>query len=285
VASPAEEDPPVAEALPVDGKIKYIKAPAMKTRIRIVLLILGMQLAFVHSSHAQKFVRIDENLKVNSQQIRAKRKGISSLGKYEFGPYKVISGKGGWETTTRKSPLFSDNSSIKSSSNKSFVFVSNEADTCIANISVAENVDIDGGSWFIRTFTPWSDAEVKTGEGVFEATFSFSSDTTLWSLLAIYPVAAEVDGIYQTDAHTIFRGMLTDNKTHIEIAEININEQGKNSFLNPVLGYEFWLDSKSLAAVQVLPANRWYIWIREDLDSDLKFLLANAVTAMLVKME
>jgi hypothetical protein len=256
----------------------------MKTSIRIVLLILCIQLAFVQSSSAQKLIRIDESLKLNSQQMRAKRKGLSSVGKYEFGTYKVISGKGGWETTTQKSPLFSDNSSIKSSSSKSFVFVSEEADTSIASISVAENVEIDGGSWIIRTFTPWSDAEVKNGEGVFESTFSFSSDTVLWNLLAIYPVAAEVDGIYQMDDHTFFRGILTDNNTLIEIAEINVNEQGKNSFLSPVLGYEFWLGSRSLAAVQVLPANRWYVWIRDDLDSDLKFLLASAATAMLVRM-
>ncbi len=256
----------------------------MRNSIRIVLLILGLQLAFVHSSSAQKLIRIDENLKQSSQQMRAKRKGISSVGKYEFGSYKVISGKGGWEKTTQKSPLFSDNSNIKSSTNKSFVFVSAEADTAIANISVAENVAIDGGSWIIRTFTPWSDAEVKNGEGIFESTFSFSSDTVLWNLIAIYPVAAEVDGIYQTDDHTFFRGMLTDNNTLIEITEISEDEQGKNSFLNPILGYEFWLDSKSLAAVQVLPANKWYVWIRDDLDSDLKFLLASAATAMLVRM-
>jgi len=256
----------------------------MNTCIRIFLLIFCIQLGIAQSSSAQKLVRIDENLKLNSQQMRAKRKGLSSVGKYEFGNYKVISGKGGWERTTRKSPLFSDNSSIKSSTSKSFVFVSTEADTSIANISVAENVDIDGGSWIIRTFTPWSDAEVKNGEGIYECTFSFTSDTTLWNLLAIYPVAAEVDGIYQTDDHTVFRGILTDNSTIIEIAEININEQGDNSFLNPVLGYEFWLGSESLAAVQVLPANRWYVWIRNDLDSDLKFLLASALTAMLVRM-
>jgi hypothetical protein len=256
----------------------------MKTSIRIVLLIFGLHLAFAQSSSAQKLIRIDESLKSNSQQMRAKRKGISSVGKYEFGTYKVISGKGGWEKTTSKSPLFSDNSSIKYSTTKSFVFASTEADTAIANISVAENVEIDGGSWVIRTFTPWSDAEVKNGEGIFECAFSFSSDTTVWNLLAIYPVAAEVDGIFQMDDHTFFRGILTDNNTTIEIAEINVNEEGDNSFLNPVLGYEFWHDSKSLAAVQVLPANRWYVWIRNDLDPDMKFLLASAVTAMLVRL-
>lgn len=256
----------------------------MKTATRIVLMIFGLQLAGTLPSSAQKLIRIDESLKMNSQQMQAKRKGVSSIGKYEFGPYRVISGKGGWETTTHKSPLFSDNSTIKSSTSKSFVFVSAEADTAIANIRVAENVAIDEGSWIIRTFTNWSEAEVKSGEGVFECAFSFSSDTVPWNLLVIYPVAAEVDGIYQLDDHTFFRGILTDSNTLIEIAEINVNDQGKNPLLNPVLGYEFWLDSESLAAVQVMPANRWYVWIRDDLDPDLKFVLASAATAMLVRM-
>ena len=256
----------------------------MKIRIPHLILILSLPWAFSQTVCSQKLIRIDEGLKANSKVLRAKRKGVSSVGKYEFGPYRVISGQGGWEKSTRKSPLFSDDSSIKSSTQKSFVFINDQADTALVRIAVAENIEIDAGSWFIRTFTSWSDAEVKHGEGIFECTFSFSSDTALWSLVAIYPVAAEVDGMYQMDDHTVFRGLLTNNQNQIEISEIDINEEGKSPFLNPVLGYEFRSASGSLAAVQVLPANRWYVWIREDLDPDLKFVLASAATAMLVRM-
>jgi hypothetical protein len=255
----------------------------MKISKILALLIIGLQLVSTQTSSAQKLIRIDERLKINSQEIRAKRKGVSSVGKYEFGPYRIISGKGGWTTSTSKSPLFSDNSSMKSSSKKSFVFVNEISDTAFANISVAENIDIDGGSWFIRTFTNWSDEEVKNGEGVFECTFSFSFDTAQWNLMVIYPVAAEVDGMYQMDDHTVFRGALSDTHTHIEIAEITVNDKGKSPLLNPVKGYEFWQDSKSLAAVQVFPVNRMHVWIRDDLDPELKFVLASAATAMLVK--
>ena len=255
----------------------------MKNLIRPVLLIFAFQLASANSSFAQKLIRIDQDLKLNSEQMRAKRKGISSVGKYEFGPYKVISGKGGWEKTTTRSPLFSDDTYIKSSREMSFVFAGEEGDTAFANITVAENVEIDGGTWIIKTFTPWSDAHVRIGEGIFECIFSFSSGTDPWNLFAIYPVAAEVEGMYEMDAFTVFRGILSDNNTSIEIIEINVNEKGKNSILNPVQGYEFWLESKALAAVQVLPANRWYIWFRNDLDPDMEFLLASAVTALLVR--
>ena len=255
----------------------------MKNLIRLVLLIFAFQLAFTNTSSAQKLIRIDQNLKLNSEQMRAKRKGISSVGKYEFGPYKVISGKGGWTSTTKKKPLFSDDTYIKSSKKMSFVFAGEPGDTAFANIAVAENVEIDGGTWIVKTFTPWSDAHVRIGEGIFECEFSFSSGTDPWNLVAIYPVAAEVEGVVQTDAFTVFRGILSDQNTSIEIIEINVNEKGKNSFLNPVEGYEFWLESKAVAAVQVLPANRWYIWIRNDLDPDMEFLLASAVTALLVR--
>jgi hypothetical protein len=240
-------------------------------------------LAFAQSSSAQKFIKIDELLKLNSQQMTVKRKGVSSVSKYEFGPYKVISGKGGWEKTTQKSPLFSDNTSMESSSKKSFVFVNDMADTCIANIRVAENIEIDEGSWFFRTFTNWSVTEVQKAEGVFETVFSFSADTTLWNLVVIYPTAVEIDGTYQSDDQTEFRGLLTDSHTLIEIEQITEREDGKDSMFNPFLGYEFWQGTRSLAAVQAMPLNKWYVWIRDDLDPELKFVLASAATAMLVK--
>jgi len=241
-------------------------------------------LASAQTSSAQKLIRIDERLDINSEAMRAKRKGVSSVGKYEFGTYKVVSGKGGWETTSQKSPLFSDNTSMKSSSKKSFVFVNDRADTCIANIRVSENIEIDEGGWFLKTFTNWNEVEVKEGEGIYETVFSFSSDTAIWNLVLIYPKVVEVEGEYLTDDHTFFRGMLTDNHTLIEIEQITERQDGKNSMLNPFLGYEFWDGSRSLAAVQVLPMNKWYVWIRDDLDPDLEFVLASAVAAMLVRM-
>jgi len=157
------------------------------------------------------------------------------------------------------------------------------ADTCIANIREAENIEIDDGSWFFRTFTNWSVTEVQKAEGIFETVFSYPEDTTLWNLVVIYPTAVEVDGMYQSDDKTEFRGMLTDNQTFIEITVTTENEDGKSPLLNPFLGYEFWQGTRSLAAVQAMPLNKWYVWIRDDLDPELKFVLASAATAMLVK--
>lgn len=228
-------------------------------------------------------IKIDEQLKANSRSMIVKRKGISVIGKHEFGSSKVISGKAGWEKVTTKSPLFGDHTLINSSSKMSFVFVNNDTDTCVANISVLENVETDDGNWFSRTFLNWTDSEIQKGEGVFETAFAFSKDTIQWRLALIYPLAIEQNGTFKMDTITKFRGILTDNNTFIEIKQVAEREDGKSSILSPVLGYEFWQDSKSLAAVQVFPTNRMFVWIRDDLDPTLKFILASGAVAMLIK--
>lgn len=248
----------------------------------LIPVIICLQLAFSSALSAQKKLKIDEQLKANSQSMIVKRKGISSVGKYQFGPYRVISGKSGWTKVSSRSPLFGDHTSTKSSSNKSYVSVGNHADTCIANIRVTENVETDDGNWISREFLNWTEKEVKKGEGVFETEFSFSTDTTLWKLTVIYPVIINQNGP-KRDTITSFRGVLTDNHRLIEIRKVILREDGKNPILNPVMGYEFWQGSESLAAVQVIPGNRMYVWIRDDLEEPLKFVLANGAMAMLIR--
>lgn len=256
-----------------------------------VLMFMFLFLSFVQEPlpqihikpTTQKMIKIDEQLKNNSQSMIVKRKGISVVGKYEFGPYKVISGKSGWEKVSTRSPLFGDHTSINSSSKMSYVFVNNEADTCFANIRVVKNIETDDGNWFSRTFLNWTDSEIKKGEGVFETVFTFSADTIQWRLIVVYPLAIEQNGTIKMDTNTKFHGILTDSKIFIEIKQVTEREDGKSSLLSPVLGYEFWQDSKSLAAVQVIPVNRMYVWLRDDLEAPLKFVLANGASAMLIK--
>jgi hypothetical protein len=165
----------------------------------------------------------------------------------------------------------------------SYVFVNKDADTCIANIRVVKNIETDDGNWFSRTFLNWTDSEIKKGEGIFETVFTFSADTIQWRLAVVYPLAIEQNGTIKMDTNTKFRGILTDSKTLIEIKQVTGREDGKSSLLSPVLGYEFWQDSKSLVAVQVFPPNRMYVWLRDDLEITLKFVLANGASAMLIK--
>lgn len=227
--------------------------------------------------------RIDKQLKENSQPMTAKRKGFSAVGKWEFGSYRMISSESGWTKSKSSSPIFGDHTTVNASVKKSYVLV-NEADTCIANIRVLENIETNDGSWFFHDLLKWSEPVVEKGEGIFESIFSLSTDTIPWRLAVIYPLEVELeDGSIRSDHRTSFRGLLTDDQTVIEIREVYVNEDGKSPVLTPVKGYEFWLNSESVAAVQVMPVNRFYVWIRSDLHDTFKFLLANAAAAMLVK--
>lgn len=255
----------------------------MKSNFSIALMIICLQLAFTKSSLAQKTIKIDAQLKAKSQPMMVKRKGFVNVGRYEFGVYKVISGKTGGQTTRTKSPLFGDNTSINSSVNKSFIFINGTSDTTVANIHIKENIKTYDGNWFSRTFLNSNDLQIEKGQGIFETAFEFSADTTSWKLSVIYPLAIEQNGNVYLDNNTNFKGVLTDTKTVIEIKEVSVNEDGKIAMFSPVLGYEFWLDSKSLAAVQVSPINKSIVWISDDLDNRLKFILASGVAALLIK--
>jgi hypothetical protein len=255
----------------------------MKSNLSVALMVICLQVAFIQASFAQKTIKIDAQLKAKSQPMTVKRKGLVNVGRYEFGIYKVISGKTGGQTTRTRSPFFGDNTSINSSENKSFVFINGTADTTIANIHITENIKTYDGNWFSRTFLNWNDSQIEKGQGIFETAFEFSADTTSWKLAVIYPLAIEQNGNIYLDNNTKFKGVLTDTKTFIEIKEVSVNEDGKKAMLSPVLGYEFWLDSKSVAAVQVSPIHKSIVWISDDLDNRLKFILASGAVALLIK--
>ena len=51
----------------------------------------------------------------------------------------------------------------------------------------------------------------------------------------------------------------------------------------PSSGYEFYLNNLPVAALQYRPIDRLFIWFYNDLDESLKFVLASASTALLVR--
>lgn len=238
-------------------------------------------MAYTHPASAQKFIKIDDQLREHSQPMTVKRKGFNAVGKWEFGSYRVIDGASGWMKSSTRSPLFGDYTSTSSSVKKYFVLI-NDTDTCTVNINEFRNIETDDGSWFSQNILN-STPELTKAQGVFEAEFQFSADTAVWMLAVIFPVAVEIDGTHEWDKGTKFQGILTNNHTSIEIKEVTLRQDGKSPLLSMLFGYEFMEGSQSLGAVQVRPSNKMYVWLRDDLDNSLKFILANAAVAMLVK--
>lgn len=64
---------------------------------KLLTSIISLLLIMIYTSsvYGQKIMRLDNELKANSKPMEDKRKGISSVGKYQFGPYRIVSGKAG----------------------------------------------------------------------------------------------------------------------------------------------------------------------------------------------
>jgi len=228
---------------------------------------------------------LDDQFISASQPIPAKRKGIGAVGKYEFGPYKIISGKEGWTTTKQKSEFLSGDTKIQSKTKQSFVFTGFEADTVYANVTVSSVTQIEEHYGFLfRTLTNWSNQEITESSETYIAGFDTPYDTSAWNLILVYPVMGEIAGQIQPDQLELFHGILTNGQIQIAIRPEFRWDNGKPStLLKPVEGYKFILDEETIAAVQVMPVNKMTVWIRSDLQNDLKLILAAGSAAMMVR--
>ncbi|TLX76888.1 hypothetical protein E9993_04160 [Labilibacter sediminis] len=281
--------------------------------IRFILCIL---LSFSSSfTSGQNKLNVNPELKANSTPIKIKPKGIGAIPKYEFGGYKIISRKGGWTVTKTKRDnyFFPDNIEISSRKKSSFLLINPAKDSVIANITensitnfavdsiinvtiigIKEtkdhhNIEIDlsveaKNNWFNRTFFKWSGFGLTEGFKSFSAHFLFPKDSTTWNLLAISPLTYIHEEYSETDTTTRFHAALSNGITEIEIKEISYIKGTKFSLIRGYpKGFEFYLDGKAVAAIQNHWHDRLYIWFHNELDEDVKFVLASASVAMLIR--
>lgn len=257
----------------------------MKTiKIVFICLLTGFMLA---NTYAQRYIRTDTELKANSDAWQVSRKGISAIGKYQFGPYKVVSGRAGWAKENFKRGIFSDDVKISFEQKKSFVFVSNETDTIKVNSSLSVLSEMtDKNPLVFRKLFGWHDYEVKQSKETFMASFDIKNDSTVWSLVLVYPVPMQDEfDMSIWDNKTEFYGILTNGLINIEIKRVLEQENGKTSILNPIFGYEFFMDGRSIAALQDFPIHRMLVWVRNDLDENHKSIIAACVSSILIGKE
>lgn len=251
-------------------------------------------------SYSQNTLNVDSELKANSSPIKIKRKGISAIGKYEFDSYKLISGKAGW-TTTKSNTSFKSESKIESKNKQSFVFVNQVNDSVIVNAAINSDAEIlvdsiiniwigntvaieAKNNFFNRTFFNWNGRTLNKGVEMYVANLWFTKDDTIWILSMKSPLMVEVDGIYQTDLSIEFEAILSNGIQDIVIKTIGQMENTKISLIRgPAFGCEFYLDNKAIAALQYRPIDQMFIWFDKNLDEKLKFVIASASTALLVK--
>ena len=238
-------------------------------------MFISMLMMLIYSStiYGQKLMKLDDELKANSKPIEAKRKGMSSIGKYEFGPYKIVSGKGGWGTTTSKKNFFSFETKSESKTKLSFVFVANEKDTILVN--TATNTKFSQSDF---SFGDLSTTTLNQSIDNFIAMISPGYDTTVWKMVLVSRSGAEVEGNYTAE------GILTNGPMNIQIRTIKQWEDGKNPVFKMICGYEFFIDNNSIAAVQ---ANlnltpKKFVWLHQNLDEKMKSILAAASASIMI---
>jgi hypothetical protein len=219
--------------------------------------------------YGQKIMKLDDELKANSKPMEAKLNGISIIGKYEFGPYKIVSGKGEWGIGTSSTDRFSSETTTESKSKSSFVFAVNDKDTILVNTSTNANYSKSEREGLFGSVTTLNGSLDN-----YTALISPYNDTTLWKMILFSTTATEVGGDNA-------EGLLTNGVTKIQIRGIKQWEDGKNTPFKMICGYGFFIDNKEIAAVQS-KTNKIFVWLHQNLDEQMKSILAAASASLMV---
>jgi len=238
-------------------------------KLLIIFISILMTLICSSAGFGQKIMKLDDELKANSTPMEAKFKGISITPKYEFGPYKIVSGKGGWGVGTSTTDKFSSETYTESKSKSSIVFTVNGKDTILVNTMTNANYTESENDGFFGSVT--------TLEGSLEnftALISPYNDTTLWKMILVSTVTGEVGGDNT-------EGLLTNGVTNIQIRGIKQWEDGKNTPFMTICGLGLFIDNKEVAAVQTM-TNKMFVWLHQNLDEQMKSVLAAAAASLMV---
>jgi hypothetical protein len=214
---------------------------------------------------AQKVLQLDKELISNSQPMEVKRKGISVIGRYQFGPYRIVSAKAGWTTTKSKSHLFKPETEFESKSKSSFILVANNEDSIQVNISTNTKVsETESGDMLI----------LNQSDQNFIAIIKALNDSIPWKLIYIVKEGANLGENY------VAEGILSDGFSEIRVKPLAQSPDGSYSIINRLFGFDFSIGSNSIAAVQTGPQR--IVWLHQALDEHTRFFLAAASAALIV---
>ncbi len=151
------------------------------------ILVFIFSSLMVYYASGQKSMYLEDSFRNSSTEMPAKRKGIGAVGKFEFGPFKILAGKQGWTKTEGKSNIRGDSES-QSVTKSSFKFQGINQELVVVQILYTSTVQVtESNSLVFQMLTNWSDTEIEHQE-FYVAEYDFSGDTTKWSLALSYPI-------------------------------------------------------------------------------------------------
>jgi hypothetical protein len=246
----------------------------MKNLSHPICLLLFLLMIIATTVTAQREMIVNEELSKNSTPMLAKPKGIGTVSKYQFGPYKIASGKEGWSTTSSKSKWYGFETQLKSKRKLSFVFIRNITDSAVVNVSVnsdAKQIDPSFDDSF---------SILRESKDNYLAIITLPGDSIPWKVIIASRAGANVKG-------EEFFGMLTDGQTELQMQEVLDWKDGKKSMVKGAVGYEFRLNDKTLAAAQVSPDTfqKKIVWIHQDLSPKQQLVLAATAAVLFIRSE
>ncbi|MCK5731065.1 MAG: hypothetical protein KAH68_08320 [Draconibacterium sp.] len=250
------------------------------SRNHIKTFLFAMLLIFAGNGYAQKNIIISESLAANSKPLKVKM-GTQKMGKiwsFKFGDYEVANSKNGWTTTTNKSNLFNTKTDTKSTEKFAFTLSNKTGD--FARVNAANNIEVKVLKEIeLSTFLSIGENELLLDSRNFTAFININKDTTeTWVLYMNVITGNTVD-----NGGTAF---LSNSDRKIHIISTTSNKNGTDSRTFPSLGYEFFENEQPICALQYFGGgafgmNKNIVWIHDNLDSELKLILAAAMTSIL----
>jgi len=245
---------------------------------------------------AQKTMLLNEEFKANSISYPIKRKGLSAVGKFTFGPFSIVNPKGGMTTSTSGNLFKSD---VKSQSKKKYSYdlVQNETDTIHAVVNETGKLELDDEkSFFYRMITNVdvqindhfsvaivNQPEYEIVKNLLQTDAKFTEKITgdTWQCIIVIPMDPSLEGYF-------FGGLISYQDKDITILEVKEKEQNKNSrdiwgYDAFVYGFEFFQDGVIIAALQSHPMLKPNLWLRTGLDNKTQLIIASSIPVLLSK--
>lgn len=227
----------------------------------------------------QKEIVIDPDLAANADKYKVKMgtQWMGKIWKIKFGDYAVTDSKNGWVKTTSNEKLFSFKASSSSNQEFSFTLSEKSSDEAIVNAATAISTEELRSLIVFDNFSIGSNELLNSTQSFSAVIYRKSDETNTWVLVKTDSQGSQVPGGFQA--------FMTNQDRKIDIHPTDSNKNGEDDRQFPALGYEFVENDQVISAMQYFGGgafgfNKNIVWIRKDLDTGTKLILAAAMTAL-----
>ncbi|MBD0825194.1 hypothetical protein [Aestuariibaculum marinum] len=235
----------------------------------------------ISTSNAQsKNICISDSLFGNSEKHKVKV-GIKSGNKmwnFRFGDYHITKSKTGWLTSTEKSNFLYTKTESKSKYKFSLTLANKTRDTAIVNSLNKTSIKELHSFELFKNFHVGYDEVAKQYEFFTSFITLNNYKDEIWELL--------IENTYDKNFDSKNISFLKHKQRVIHINPVSSKQCSKDKRWFPALGYEFEENGESLCAMQyfgggLFGQNKYFVWLKTDLDPKLEFILSAAMTAIM----